>query len=173
MDKVIANEDVNIAPDAVDALVKLSKGDMRRALNVLQACHASTLPMPEPGKPAPSALPRDEREVITSATIHDCIASPQPEDIALVRDTLLSTSDVASVLTTLQTLKNQKGLALADVLTALSEELAELEVPPQTRVEWLRGLAEVEHRLAGGGSEVVQMGGLVGVVRQGVELMEK
>src|ERR1700761_9167994 len=33
IDKVIAEENVNIAPDAVDSLVTLSKGDMRRALN--------------------------------------------------------------------------------------------------------------------------------------------
>lgn len=42
VDKVIAEEDVKILPEATDALVKLSKGDMRRALNVLQACHASS-----------------------------------------------------------------------------------------------------------------------------------
>jgi replication factor C subunit 3/5 len=42
VDKVIEEEDVNITPQATDALVKLSKGDMRRALNVLQACHASS-----------------------------------------------------------------------------------------------------------------------------------
>lgn len=42
VDKVIEEERVNISPEATDALVKLSKGDMRRALNVLQACHASS-----------------------------------------------------------------------------------------------------------------------------------
>jgi replication factor C subunit 3/5 len=42
VDKVVLEEKVNIEPSAVDALVKLSKGDMRRALNVLQACHASS-----------------------------------------------------------------------------------------------------------------------------------
>jgi DNA polymerase III delta prime subunit len=42
VDKVITEENVNISPDATDALVRLSKGDMRRALNVLQACHASS-----------------------------------------------------------------------------------------------------------------------------------
>lgn len=42
VDKVITEENVQITPDATDALVKLSKGDMRRALNVLQACHASS-----------------------------------------------------------------------------------------------------------------------------------
>ena len=43
VDKVIAEEGVNIEGKAVDALVRLSKGDMRRALNVLQACHASSM----------------------------------------------------------------------------------------------------------------------------------
>lgn len=42
VDKVITEEDIKVTSDATDALVKLSKGDMRRALNVLQACHASS-----------------------------------------------------------------------------------------------------------------------------------
>jgi len=42
VDQVIEKEKVNIQPEAVDSLVTLSKGDMRRALNVLQACHASS-----------------------------------------------------------------------------------------------------------------------------------
>jgi replication factor C subunit 3/5 len=42
VDKVIVEENVKITPEATTALVKLSKGDMRRALNVLQACHASS-----------------------------------------------------------------------------------------------------------------------------------
>lgn len=42
VDKVIEDEAVKILPEATDALVKLSRGDMRRALNVLQACHASS-----------------------------------------------------------------------------------------------------------------------------------
>lgn len=80
---------------------------------------------------------------------------------------------MTSCLTMINTLKTSKGLALADILTALSDELQKLEVPAQTRVSWLEGLAEVEWRLAGGGGEVVQTGGLVGVVRGGCELMEK
>lgn len=174
VERVIENEKVDILPDAVDALVLLSRGDMRRALNVLQACHASTIAMPAPpGSGQNAAVPVHDPEPITSATVHDCIASPHPEDIATIRDTLLSTPDVASCLNTLNALKARRGLALADILASLADELAELEVPPQTRVRWMEGLAEIEYRLAGGGSEVLQMGGLIGVVREGVELMDK
>lgn len=42
VDRVIDEEGVKIMPEATDALVRLGKGDMRRALNVLQACHASS-----------------------------------------------------------------------------------------------------------------------------------
>ncbi|KAJ5104313.1 hypothetical protein NUU61_001660 [Penicillium alfredii] len=168
VDKVIEREQVRIQPEAVDSLVTLSKGDMRRALNVLQACHASSIPLPM--RDAPNA-PRPEPETITNATIYDCIAAPHPGDIQEIMTTILSTSDVTSCLNTVQMLKSTKGLALADILSALADQLQQLEVPAQTRITWLEGLAEIEWRLSGGGSEAVQTGGLVGVVRNGCELM--
>ncbi|KAF3396205.1 Replication factor C subunit 3 [Penicillium rolfsii] len=168
VDQVIEKENVRIQPDAVDSLVRLSKGDMRRALNVLQACHASSIPLPM--RDAPSA-PLPEPEMITNATIYDCIAAPHPSDIQEIMKTILSTSDVTSCLNTVNTLKSSKGLALADILSALADQLQRLEVPAQTRITWLEGLAEIEWRLSGGGSEAVQTGGLVGVVRNGCELM--
>jgi replication factor C subunit 3/5 len=152
VDIVIEKEDVNIAPDATDSLVTLSKGDMRRALNAQGA--------------------KIDRDLITNETIFDCIAAPHPADIATIRDTLLSNADVTSCLATINTLKANKGLALADILTALGDELANLEVPAHTKVAWLQGLAEIEHRLSGGGSENLQTGGLVGTVRNGCEIME-
>ena len=172
VDKVIGEERVNIAPDATDALVTLSKGDMRRALNVLQACHASSTPLHVPGQPVPEE--KDvQRDLITMETIYTCIAAPHPADISLITQTLLTTSDVTSCLSTINTLKRTKGLALADILTAMADQLAEVDAPTQTRVAWLEGLADIEYRLSGGGSEQVQTGGLVGVVRQGVGLMSK
>ncbi|KAL9101105.1 MAG: hypothetical protein Q9163_003599 [Psora crenata] len=169
VDLVIEREGVKIQTDAINSLVRLSKGDMRRALNVLQACHASSTPLRIRGQ-APPKTP--SRELITNDTIYDCIAAPHPSDIQLIRDTLIENPDVTSCLNTINMLKANRGLALADILTALGEELARLLVPPQTRVVWLQGLAEVEYRLSGGGGETVQTGGLVGVVRQGVDLME-
>lgn len=87
--------------------------------------------------------------------------------------TLLNTSDVTSCLNTINALKVTQGLALADIITALSEELAKLEVSPEVMISWLDGLAEIEHRVSGGGSEMLQTGAVVGVVRGGVELMSK
>ncbi|KAJ9160793.1 p-loop containing nucleoside triphosphate hydrolase protein [Coniochaeta hoffmannii] len=170
VDKVIEEENVKIMPDATDALVRLSKGDMRRALNVLQACHASSTPF-QP-RDAPKIPEKDiVREMITTETIYNCIAAPPPDAIKRILDTLLSTSDVTSCLATINTLKVAQGLALADIITALSEEVAKLQVKPEVMISWLDGLANIEHRVAGGGSEAVQTGAMVGVIRNGVELM--
>ncbi|KAL1645529.1 Subunit of heteropentameric Replication factor C (RF-C) [Diplodia intermedia] len=172
VDEVVAREDVRITPAATDSLVRLSRGDMRRALNVLQACHASSTPLREAGEDAAAQAKRkvDARETITETTIYDCIAAPHPDDVKFVLRTLLETSNVRSCLQDVQRLKAAKGLALADILSALAEELAQLDVPPQARVTWMEGLSEVEYRLSGGGSEVLQTGAMVGVVRNGAEL---
>ncbi|KAM7205898.1 P-loop containing nucleoside triphosphate hydrolase protein [Rhypophila sp. PSN 637] len=170
VDKVIEEEGVNITAEATDSLVKLSKGDMRRALNVLQACHASSTPLQAPD--APKIEEKDiVRETITTQTIYNCVAAPPPDAIKKILNTLLSTSDVTSCLSTINTLKVAQGLALADIITALSEEIVKLEVKPQVMISWLDTLADIEHRVASGGSEAIQTGAVVGAIRNGVELM--
>lgn len=64
------NPRVNLTPEGKRALLKLSKGDMRRALNVLQACHAAY-------------------EVIGEAEIYTCTGAPQPADIEAVVNSML------------------------------------------------------------------------------------
>lgn len=167
VDIVIDKEKIAIRPEASDALVRLSKGDMRRALNVLQACHASSAPLPEPGQ-APESV---ERETITEGGIYDCIAAPRPEDVRAIRDALLRAGDFAACLRTVAALKAAKGLALADILTALAEELRRLDVGAAARAAWLEGLSEIEYRLSAGASETIQTGAMVGAVRNGVELI--
>lgn len=170
VDKVIEEENVKIVSEATDSLVKLSKGDMRRALNVLQACHASSTPLHE--RNAPKIADKDiVRETITVETIYNCIAAPPPDAIQDILHTLLSTTDVTSCLTTINTLKVARGLALADIITALSEEVSKMQVKPEVMITWLDGLSQIEHRVAGGGAEGVQTGAVVGVIRNGVELM--
>ena len=129
--------------------------------------------MPLPLRDAPKDQPLAEHELITNDTIYNCIAAPHPSDIREIMTTLLSTTDVTSCLNTINTLKVNKGLALADILSALNEELQRLDFPAQTRITWLEGLAEIEWRLSGGGTESVQTGGLVGVIRNGCDLIDR
>ena len=111
------------------------------------------------------------RETITVQTIYNCVAAPPPDAIKKILSTLLSTSDVTTCLSTINTLKVSQGLALADIITALSEEIVKLEVKPQVMITWLDALANIEHRVASGAGEMIQTGAVVGAIRNGVELM--
>jgi replication factor C subunit 3/5 len=53
---------VKLTDDGKEALLKLSRGDMRRALNILQACHA--------------AYPVTDEEAV-----YNCTGNPHPKDI--------------------------------------------------------------------------------------------
>ena len=168
IDHVIAAEGVVITPEAIDALVDLSKGDMRRSLNVLQACFASSTPLDEKG----FSIPNGPKDTINEEAIYECVAAPQPNDIQTILSSLLG-EDISTALRTMERVRQTKGLALADVLGEISNELGKLEVAPEVRVRWLEGLAAVEWRLGTGGTERIQAGAMVGVVRSGVELMER
>lgn len=68
---VIDAENVNLTQDGKEALLRLSKGDMRRALNILQACHASYDRIDETavynctGHPDPKVIDRIARWLMT------------------------------------------------------------------------------------------------------------
>lgn len=59
---IVDQEQVNLTEDGKKALLRLSKGDMRRALNILQACHAAY-------------------DRVDEAAIYNCTGHPQPQDI--------------------------------------------------------------------------------------------
>ena len=62
---------VKLTEDGRKALLKLSKGDMRRALNVLQACHAAY-------------------DLIGETEVYHCTGTPQPADITAIVNSMFS-----------------------------------------------------------------------------------
>ncbi|KAF3918949.1 hypothetical protein ABW20_dc0107338 [Dactylellina cionopaga] len=170
VEHVIESEKVRIDPPAIDALLALSRGDMRRSLNVLQACFAGSTPLDDNG--VAMSGPNVQRELITETAIYECVAAPHPEDIQAIMNTLL-TEDMTTALITVTRIKTLKGLALTDILQAIAEELCRLEVSAQVRIQWLAGLAEIEGRVAAGGNESIQTAGFAGVVKVGAEMIAK
>lgn len=153
--QVIDAEKVKIAPDAKAALLELSKGDMRRALNVLQACHTG---LEFPGK-----------DTITLSQVYLCVGSPDPADIDTILTSVLN-DDWTTAHDTVSTLKRERGLALVDILEKLSTELMALNLKEKTKIALLSKLADIEYRLANGGSEKIQTSAAIGVIKESMEL---
>ncbi|KAG1807902.1 P-loop containing nucleoside triphosphate hydrolase protein [Suillus variegatus] len=150
---VVVAEKVNLTQDGKKALLKLSKGDMRRALNVLQACHA-----------AYSSIGETE--------IYNCTGNPHPSDIETIVNSMLSDEFTTSY-QMISAMKTERGLALQDLISGTYEYVETIEFKPQARVYLLDFLATTEHRLSTGGSEKMQLSALLGAFKNAVELSAK
>nr|CAG8595371.1 11561_t:CDS:2 [Entrophospora candida] len=68
LNDIVEAERINISQDGIEALIKISCGDMRRVLNILQACHATN-------------------EFIDEDAICNCTGRPNTKDIELILKT--------------------------------------------------------------------------------------
>jgi len=150
---VITSENVKLTEDGKQALLKLCKGDMRRALNVLQACHSAY-------------------DVVDETAVYNCTGNPHPADIEGIVDSMMN-EEFQTSFNRISALKATKGLALQDIIAGIYEFISTIQFPSATRVYILDELAKVEHRLSTGGSEKLQLTALLAVFKNGVELASK
>ncbi|KAJ7281444.1 P-loop containing nucleoside triphosphate hydrolase protein [Mycena rebaudengoi] len=150
LDTIIEAERVKLTPDGKTALLKLSKGDMRRALNVMQACHAAY-------------------DLTGETEIYNCTGNPHPADIETIVNSMLSDEFTTSY-TMITAMKTERGLALQDLLTGAYDYIETLELKAHARIYLLDYLATAEHRLSTGASEKIQLTALLGAFKNAVEL---
>ncbi|KAK9556693.1 Subunit of heteropentameric Replication factor C (RF-C) [Aspergillus fumigatus] len=138
---------------------------MRQALAVLQECHlnktsqqASTSNLPAQG-------------VITVETIQEYTHTPLSSDISVIIEGAKGDNYNRCIISINQ-IKSETGLILADLLTAISARLQHAQVPAPVKITWLDALSEIEANLACGGSEEIQSAALVGAMKKGWSLME-
>ncbi|PVU93204.1 hypothetical protein BB561_003413 [Smittium simulii] len=146
---IIKQESVSIDSDAVDAILDISKGDMRRVLNILQGCYLS-------------------HETIDFDSVYSVTGQPRPSDIKLIFQSLLN--DEFSVCHDyISKVKFTYGIALADIITNLLTPILSCSLPPSCITYLVSQLAEIEYRLANSSSDEIQLSALVGTFKIAVE----
>lgn len=151
---VIKMENLKISNNALDSLIKLSKGDMRKALNVLQSCKSSL-----------NDLINDE---IDNDMIYDCIGAPKPKSIEIIFDSIIK-NDWNDAFNTLIKIRKIEGLALIDLINSFVEILDNYELKPKTRIKLLQGLADIEYGISKGGNDNIQSTAVIGCIKDALE----
>uniref|UniRef100_A0A4W3HUD8 Activator 1 subunit 5 n=1 Tax=Callorhinchus milii TaxID=7868 RepID=A0A4W3HUD8_CALMI len=141
LEYVIQQENVDITPDGLKAIVTLSNGDMRRSLNILQSTNMAY-------------------DRVTEDTVYRCTGHPLKSDIANILDWMLN-KDFTTAYKNIMELKTLKGLALHDILTEIHTFVHRVDFPPTVRIHLLIKMADIEYRLAAGTSEKIQLGSLI------------
>ncbi|NXK94549.1 RFC5 factor, partial [Formicarius rufipectus] len=164
---VIQEEGVDVTEDGMKALVTLSSGDMRRALNILQVgtvgpwlgpdLEGSSSSFISPPLPQSTSMAFGK---VTEENVYTCTGHPLKSDIANILDWMLN-EDFSTAYRKITELKTLKGLALQDILTEIHLFVHRVDFPPSIRIQLLIKMADIEYRLAAGTSEKIQLSSLI------------
>ncbi len=135
--KIGKEENLNLKQDGIEAIIYVSEGDMRRAINVLQAA---------------SAL----EEEITENIIYKVSATASPGEVKdMIR--LAFNGDFEDAREKLMDLIINQGLAGDDVLQQIHREIYNLDIPDPMKVKLVDKIGEYDFRLVEGANERIQL----------------
>jgi len=134
---IAENENVKITSDGLDAIVYIANGDMRRAINILQAC---------------AALGTE----ITSEEVHRIAAAARPEEISDLVDIALR-GDFSGARGKLEQIILEYGLSGGDVVSQLYRELLKRSMSDEMMIEAIDALGETDFRITEGANEFIQL----------------
>jgi replication factor C subunit 3/5 len=152
VEQIASQEQVKLADGAVDTLLSLAHGDMRRVLNILQSTHMAVSP-----------------GIITPDALYANTGDPHPSDVEDLFETLL-TRDFAECALKINCLKKEKGIALNDLISGLTNLVTltpAARMSADAKIYLYQELANSEHRIALGGSDNVNTAALVGAFALG------
>lgn len=138
---VAKQEGLKIAKDGVDAIKYVAQGDMRKAINALQA----------------AAL---INTTIHKDAIYKITATAHPEEIVDLIGTALAGNFTASR-KKLDILMMEQGLSGEDVIGQIYRAIFEMEIPEKLMVELIDVIGETDFRLTEGANERIQLESLL------------
>jgi replication factor C small subunit len=141
LQRIAKEEKLTLQPEALEAIIYVSEGDMRRAINILQA--------------AASVSPK-----ITEKSVYDVTSRARPEEVREMAELALS-GKFEEARNKLYQLLMERGLAGEDILDQLHREIFNLEVPETVKINLLEKLGEADFRLTEGGNERIQLEALL------------
>lgn len=131
-------ENLQVTEDGYEALVYLSSGDMRRAINALQV--------------AASLYDKIDADILYRAS-----ATAKPEDIKKLLDSVLVESDFMRARHLLDTLLIDYGLSGEDVIKQIHRAIFDINLPEMEKVKLMDTVGEIEFRMVEGGNERIQL----------------
>ncbi len=139
--EIADSEGIELTDDGVDALVYAAAGDMRKAINGLQAAAVMG-------------------EVVDEEAVFAITATARPEEVEAMVERAID-GDFTAARATLDDLLTDRGLAGGDVVDQLHRSAWEFDLPERATVRLLERLGEVDYRITEGANERLQLEALL------------
>ena len=139
---VVKNEGLQIQEDGMDALIYVSNGDLRRAINYLQACSSIG-------------------DVVTEEIVYQITGKINPQEIRILMKAALGQQFMIAK-RKLDEFFNSYGLSGRNIVRQMHQETFNLDIDERTKMDIIKILAEFEYRLSQGATEEIQLNALLG-----------
>ncbi|WP_247730526.1 replication factor C small subunit [Halovivax limisalsi] len=135
--EIAETEAIELTDDGVDALVYAAAGDMRKAINGLQAAAVMG-------------------ETVDEEAVFAITATARPEEVEAMVEQAIG-GDFTAARATLEDLLTDRGLAGGDVIDQLHRSAWEFDLGEHETVQLLERLGEVDYRITEGANERLQL----------------
>ena len=134
IERIVKGEKLKIDVSAIDAIIKISEGDLRKVANILQA--SSVL-----GKK------------ITSDVIYEVSMQAEPKEVKKMIEYALNGKflDAREIL---KDLLLKQGISGEDIIKQISNSIYELNIPEKAKAEIIEKVGEFEYRLQVGNEQI-------------------
>ena len=139
--KIATAEKLKITPDGMETLIFISRGDMRKAINILQV----------------GASVNDN---ITAELLYETSSTAKPEDVKKLINAALDGNFMASRNILYDLLINH-GLSGEDVIKQIHQTIFNLTLPDEVKIKLIEKTGEAEFRLVEGCNSHIQLEALL------------
>ncbi|MGB9930632.1 replication factor C small subunit [Haloarcula sp. KBTZ06] len=143
---IAAEEDIELTEDGLDALVYAADGDMRKAINGLQAASVSG-------------------DTVDESAVYAITSTARPEEIRTMVQSALD-GDFTASRATLDRLLTEEGIAGGDIIDQLHRSIWEFDIDDEAAVRVLERIGETDYRITRGANERVQLEAMLASLAQ-------
>nr|MBI4156223.1 AAA family ATPase [Candidatus Woesearchaeota archaeon] len=141
VETISKKESIKIDDSAVQAIIDVSSGDLRRVENILQSSAAVN-------------------NKITEESIYEIISAAKPKEINQILTLAIKNDFIKARELLLETMLKH-GLSGLDVIKQIQEQIWDLEIDDKKKVEMIEKCGEVEFRIVEGSDEYLQLESLL------------
>jgi replication factor C small subunit len=139
--RIVEGEKLKISDDAINAVIYLSEGDLRKVANILQTAAVLS-------------------EKITEDVVYDVASQAKPDDVKnMLQAALKGKFEEARKM--LQNMLLRQGLAGSDIIREIHRQIYSLDLTEEEKVNLIEKTGEYEFRLSEGSSDLIQLEALL------------
>lgn len=139
--RIVEGEKLKITEDAINVIVYISEGDLRKVANLLQSSASLG-------------------EKITEEVVYDVASKAKPNDVKEMLELALN-GNFEDARKKLQDLLLRQGLAGGDIIFEIHKQIYSLNVSEEAKIQLIEKTGEFEFRLSEGGNELIQLEALL------------